>query len=70
VAGRASSIKMGHEGSGSLISPDRVAPSRIVGVYASDIFRCTIKSRRFLLALAHPGSPRKKGRKMVVCVVL
>jgi len=59
---------VGDEGGGSLISPDGVAPSRTVGVSASDIFPCTIKSgRRFLLALAHPGSP-EKGHKMVVFV--
>jgi len=51
---------MGDEGSGLLTSPDGVAPSRIVGVSASDISPCTIKSRRrFLLALADLGSPRK-----------
>jgi len=33
-------------GGGSLISPDGVAPSRIVGVSASVIFPCTIKPRR------------------------
>jgi len=37
-----------------------VAPSWIVGVSASDISSCTIKSRRtFLLALAQPVSPVK-----------
>jgi len=29
------------------------------------IFPCTIKSRSFLLAPAHPGGPRKKGHKTV-----
>jgi len=48
------------EKGGSLISPDGVAPSQIVGVSASVIFPCTIKSRRFLLAPAHSGSPRKR----------
>jgi len=37
---------MGEEGGGSLISPDGVTPSRIVGVSAADILPCTIKSRR------------------------
>jgi len=32
AAERASGVKMGDEGGGSLISPDGVAPSRIVGV--------------------------------------
>jgi len=36
VSGRASGIKMGEgDGGGSLISPDGVAPSRMVGVSAS-----------------------------------
>jgi len=35
----------------------RVAPSQMVCVSAYDISPCTIKSRRFLLALAHPGGP-------------
>jgi len=33
------------------------------------IFPCTIKSRSSLLAAAHPGGARKKGRKTVVVVV-
>jgi len=52
--------KMGDDGGGSLINPDGVASSRMVGVSASDIFPCSIKSRRsLLLAPAHPGSPEK-----------
>jgi len=55
---------IGDNGGGSLISPDGVAPSRIVGVSASGISACTIKSRRsFLLAPAHPSSPRKRAVK-------
>ena len=46
MAGRASGVKMEDERGGSLISPDRVAPSWIVGVSASDISPCTMKSRR------------------------
>jgi len=62
---------MGDDGGGALISPDGVAPSRIVSVSASDISPCTIKSRRrLLLAPAHPGSPGKKGRKTVMCVFI
>jgi len=34
------------------------------------IFPCTIKSRSFLLAPAHPDGPRKKGRKTVMVVVV
>jgi len=43
-----------------MISTDGVAPIHIVGVAASVIFPCTIKSRRrFFLAQADPGSPGK-----------
>ena len=60
---------MGDERGGLLISPDGVAPSWIVGVSASDISLCTIKSRRrFLLALAHLGSPRLRALKTIVCM--
>jgi len=70
VAGRPSGIKVGGDGGGSLISSDGVAPSRIVGVSASDIFPCTIKSkRRFLLPLAHLGSPGKRAVKWL-CVYI
>jgi len=34
------------------------------------IFPCTIKSRSSLLAPAHLGGPGKKGREMVVVVVV
>jgi len=50
----------GEDGGGSLISPDRVVPSRIVGTSASVIFSC-----RFLLALAHPCSSGKRAVKRV-----
>ena len=57
MVGRASGVKMGDEGSRSLISLDGVASSQIVSVSVSNIYPCTIKSRRrFLLAPAHPGS--------------
>jgi len=62
AAGRASGIKMGDDGGGLLISSDGVAPSRVVGVSASVIFPCSIKSPEedcILLALAHPGSLEK-----------
>ena len=45
MAGRASSVKMGDDGDGPLISPDGVALSWIVDVSASAIFPCTLKSR-------------------------
>jgi len=73
VAGRASDVKVVEdEGDGSLISLDGVAPSRIVGVSASDISPCTVESRRgFLLAPSHPGSPGKRAVKwLCVCLCL
>jgi len=39
--------KWGDDGGGSPISPDGVAVSRMVGVSASVIFRCTIKFEKF-----------------------
>jgi len=60
ATGRASNVKMRDDGDASLISPVGVAPCRMVGVSASVIFPCTMKSRRFLLAPAHPGSPGKR----------
>jgi len=72
ATGRASGIKMGDEwdeGGWPLISPDGVALSWIVGVSASDISPCTMKSRgSFLLAPAHPGSAGKRAIKRCVCV--
>jgi len=60
---------MRDEGGGSLIRPDGVVPSRIVGGSVSDISPCTIKSRRFLLAPAHPGGPGKRAvKRFCVCV--
>ena len=55
-----------------LISLDGILPSQIVSMSASDIFPRTIKSRRrFLLAPAHPGSPRKRAiKRLCVFVVL
>ena len=37
-AGRASGVKMGDDGGGSLISLDGVVPSRIISVSASDYY--------------------------------
>jgi len=45
-------------------------PSWMVGVSASVNLPCIIKSRSSLLALAHPGGPGIKSRKMVVVVVV
>jgi len=38
--------KMGDDGDGSLISPDGVAPSRMVSMSASDISPCTISPEK------------------------
>jgi len=71
AAGRASNVKMGDEGGGSLVSSDGMVPIRVVSVSASDISPCTIKSRRFLLTPAHPGGPRKRAvQRLCVCVCL
>jgi len=55
-----------------VISPDGVAPTRMVDVSASVIFPCILKSRRrSLLEPARPGSPRKRALKQLhvyVCV--
>ena len=61
---------MGDGGGGSLISLVGVAPCRIVGVFPFVIFHCAIKSRRFILALAHPGSPRKRALESCVSVCM
>jgi len=58
----------------SLVSPDGVAPSRVVSVSASVIYPCTIKSRISLLAPAHPGGPEKRavngcGTELLNCVI-
>jgi len=47
----------------ALVSPDGVAPSRMVGVSASVIFPCTIKSRNSLLTPAHQGGHGKRAVK-------
>jgi len=62
---------MGDDGGGSLISADRVAPSLIVGVSASDIFPCAIKVQKKISS--GTGSPvwsQKKSHKMVVMLWL
>jgi len=52
----------------SLINPDGVASSQMVGV-SSVTFPCTIKSRRFPLAPAHPGGPPIRAiKRLCVCV--
>ena len=57
------------DGGVSLISPDGVASSQIVSASACVVFRCTIKSIRISLALAHLGSTGKMAVKwLCVCV--
>jgi len=51
--------------------PFAVAPCRMVGVSASVIFPCTMNSRRFLLAPAHPGSPGERAvKRLCFCVLV
>jgi len=53
----------------ALVSPDGVAPRRMVCVSASVNLPCTIKSRSSLLAPAHPGGPGKRAVKRLCGVV-
>ena len=60
---------MGDDGGGLLISPDGVAPSRMVSVSASVIPLHHKSPEDFFLAPAHPGSHRKRAAKWLdVCV--
>ena len=52
----------------ALLSPDGVAPSRMVGVSASVNFPLNDKDQRFSSGTGSPGWSRKKGRKTVVVV--
>jgi len=55
---------MGDDGGGWLISPDGVAPSRMVGVPASVISPCTVKvQKKISSGTGSPGWSRKKGRE-------
>jgi len=55
----------------ALVSPDGVAPSRMVGVSASGNLPLHHKVQKFSSGTCSPGWSQKKGRKMVVvwCVV-
>jgi len=68
--GHPASKKMGGWWKWALVSPDGVAPSRMVCVSASVlIFHCVRESRSSLLAPAHPGGPRKRAiKRLCVCV--
>ena len=50
-----------------MVSPDGVAPNRVVSVSASVNLPCTIKSRSSLLAPAQPGGPGKRAVKRLWC---
>ena len=52
----------------ALLSPDGVAPSRMVGVSASVNLPLHHKVQKFFSGTGSPGWSRKKGRKTVVCV--
>jgi len=52
----------------ALVSPDRVAPSRMVGVFASVNLPLHHKVQKFSSGTGSPGWSQKKGRKMVVLV--
>ena len=54
----------------ALVSPDGVASSRMVGVSASVNLSLHRKVQKFSSGTGSPGWSRKKGRKMVVVVVV
>ena len=54
----------------ALLSPDGVAPSRMVGVSASVNLPLHHKVQKFSSGTGSPGWSRKKGRKTVVCVCM
>ena len=68
AAGRASGLqKNGGWWRWTLVSPDGVAPSRMVGVSASVDLPL---QQKFSSGTGSPGWSRNKGRKMDVCVLL
>jgi len=54
----------------ALVSPDGVAPSRMLGVSASVSLPLHHKVQKFASGTGSPGWSRKKGRKMVVVLPL
>jgi len=69
AAGKASVVKMGDNGGWSLVSPDGVATTRMVGVSASVIFPCTVKVQKFSSGSGSPGWSRKRAvKQLCVCV--
>ena len=71
AAGRAGiqPVKMGGWWRWALVSPDGVAPSRVVGVSASVSLPLHHKVQMFSSGAGSPGWSRKKGRKMVCMFV-
>jgi len=67
-------VKQGHvitdHFHGPVVSPDGVAPSRIVGVSASVNLPLQRKVHKFSFGTGSPGWFRKNGRKTVVVVVV
>jgi len=70
AAGRASGLEKKYGGwwRWALVSPDEVAPSRMVGVSASVNFPLHHKVHKFSSGTGSPGWSRKKGHKTLVCV--
>ena len=54
----------------ALVSPDEVAPSRMVGVSASVNLPLHHKVQKFSPGTGSPGCSRKNGRKTAVVVVV
>jgi len=54
----------------ALVSPDGVAPSRMVSMSASINLSLHHQVQKFFSGTGHPGSTGKKGCKMVVVVVV
>jgi len=52
----------------AVVSPDEVAPSRMVGVSASVNLPLHHKGQKFSSGTGSPGWSQKNGRKTVVCV--
>jgi len=62
-------VKSGGRWRWALVSPDGVAPSRMVGVSTSVNLPLHHKVQKFSSGIGSPGWSRKKSRKTVVVVV-
>ena len=51
----------------ALVSPDGVAPSQMVGVFASVNLPLHHKVQKFSSGIAHPGGPGKRAVKWLWC---